>query len=151
ELVTRLVDEVPGEARYRSLLATAEMNLGVNYSRKGRRVEAEAQYRRALELYRRLADSDPADPEHQAPLALRYSTLGTISRPNSRSAGAVEEFRQAVAIQEKVAADHPDRPGYRSRLTLMLNNLSESLIFLKQYDEAERTQRRCREVAEKLA
>jgi serine/threonine protein kinase/tetratricopeptide (TPR) repeat protein len=160
ELLGRLSEEFPKEPRFRRLLASAEMGLGDLLSTAyvhdsdsygGRSNEADARFRRALELFEKLAESEPAESEHQLDLAKCHTSFAHHYRMTGRSQEALAQFRRALPLEEALVRDHSERPGYRSLLVGTLSFTADVLSRLKEFDEAERTVRRSLEVAEKLA
>jgi serine/threonine protein kinase len=159
ELISRLVDELPQESRFRRLLASAEMHLGrllsfalscYGSAYNGRIGEAEGRYRRALGLLEELAESEPAEPEHQLSLAECHDNLayhyGAVGRPQE----ALAEYRRALPLEEVLVRNHPERPQYRALLARSLVWTSVVLVRLGEFEEAERTVRRSLAVSERL-
>jgi len=92
---------------------------------EGRLAEAEAEYRRSLEL--RAAELPPGDPE----VAISRSNLGLVLNARGRHAEAEAEFRTALAAMEAALG-----PGHPSVATFR-NNLANALSDRGEYAEAE--------------
>jgi Flp pilus assembly protein TadD len=96
-------------------LAEAHFRLGLGYEALGKREEAEAEYKKAVEAYKKyLADNDN-DPEAHYDLGQTYAGLGQYSE-------AIREYRLATKLKE----DDPD----------IFYDLGVAYTKLAQYDAA---------------
>ncbi len=123
------VDDPEAEAGARNVLANV-------LAAEGRLAEAEAEYRRALEL--REAELPAGDPE----IAVSRSNLGLVVNSRGRHADAEVEFRKALALMEAaLGPGHPAMGTFR-------NNLANSLSDQGKYAEAEQELRQALAVME---
>ena len=80
------------------------------------RAEAEAEYRRALDIYAKLAADNPKVPDHRKELAWCHENLSVVLRRLGRPAEARDGCDQAIAIREVLVQEVPKVPMYRSDL-----------------------------------
>jgi tetratricopeptide (TPR) repeat protein len=127
--------------------------LGEMYRQAGRPRDAEATYRRVLDVIRaqESREPDPRRSDTRGWLANTHWTLAQILREAGRLEAAEESCRQAVAIQEGRVADFPDRPDESSRLAACLDEYGALLRDSGRYAEAERVLRRAIAGCEKPA
>ena len=137
DLLTRLVAEFPEESHYQSLLAAAEMDLGVFFSRvaPARRAaptkEATKKEATSIPALPRAAPAAGGPPTRPTPsirvgLANCFHNLGATFSTVFNHKEAVAEYRLALPIREKLVADHPDRPRYRESLAFTLDCLADN-------------------------
>jgi len=78
-------------------LAEAHFRLGLGYESLGKREEAEAEYKKAVEAYKKYYEKDREDAEARYALGQTYANLGQYSE-------AIREYREATKLKE----DDPD-------------------------------------------
>jgi Flp pilus assembly protein TadD len=78
-------------------LAEAHFRLGLGYESLGKREEAEAEYKKAVEAYKKYFEGNPDDSEAHYALGQTYANLGQYS-------DAIREYREATKLKE----DDPD-------------------------------------------
>jgi Flp pilus assembly protein TadD len=78
-------------------LAEAHFRLGLGYESVGKREEAEAAYKKAVEAYKKYFEENEGDAEAHYDLGQTYAGLGQYSE-------AIREYRQATKLKE----DDPD-------------------------------------------
>ncbi|HKG58437.1 MAG TPA: tetratricopeptide repeat protein [Pyrinomonadaceae bacterium] len=96
-------------------LAEAHFRLGLGYESLGKREEAEAEYKKAVEAYKKYFEENENDPEAHYALGQTYANLGQYSE-------AIREYRAATKLKE----DDPD----------MFYDLGVAYTKLAQYDAA---------------
>jgi len=96
-------------------LAEAHFRLGLGYESLGKREEAEAEYKKAVEAYKKYFDENDNDAEAHYALGQTYANLGQYSE-------AIREYREATKLKE----DDPD----------MFYDLGVAHTKLAQYDAA---------------
>ncbi len=78
-------------------LAEAHFRLGLGYESLGKREEAEAQYKKAVAVYKKYLEENRNDPEAHYDLGQTYAGLGQYSE-------AIRQYREATKLKE----DDPD-------------------------------------------
>jgi Flp pilus assembly protein TadD len=96
-------------------LAEAHFRLGLGYEALGKREEAEAEYKKAVEAYKKYLADNENDPEAHYDLGQTYAGLGQYSE-------AIREYRLATKLKE----DDPD----------IFYDLGVAYTKLAQYDAA---------------
>ena len=96
-------------------LAEAHFRLGLGYESLGKREEAEAEYKKAVETYKKYFDEHEDDAEAHYALGQTYANLGQYSE-------AIREYRVATKLKE----DDPD----------IFYDLGVAYTKLAQYDAA---------------
>ena len=96
-------------------LAEAHFRLGLGYESLGKRDEAEAEYKKAVEAYKKYFEENDNDAEAHYALGQTYANLGQYSE-------AIREYREATKLKE----DDPD----------MFYDLGVAHTKLAQYDAA---------------
>jgi len=96
-------------------LAEAHFRLGLGYESLGKRDEAEAEYKKAVETYKKYFEENDNDAEAHYALGQTYANLGQYSE-------AIREYREATKLKE----DDPD----------MFYDLGVAHTKLAQYDAA---------------
>jgi serine/threonine-protein kinase len=111
-------------AEVRQGVADAHRRVGQIREKLGQHAEAEAAYRRALELWAHLAEDFPAEPQYRQQLARSYSNLGNLLQNKGRAQEAEAAYHDALQLQKGLAADFPNVPQYRFELARSHNNLA---------------------------
>src|SRR5207253_835785 len=91
-------------------------NLGLLLQELGRRADAEAAYRRAIELQEALARAFPAVPAYRGDLAHSQSNLGNVLNEADRRTDAEAAYRRAIELQDALAREFPNVPEHRGGL-----------------------------------
>ena len=99
-----------------SSLAGSHNSLGNLLWGTGKLSEAEAEFRRALEILQKLAADHPKVPEHRNDVASCHTNLSVVLRRLGRPAEARDGCDQAIAIREALVQGVPKVPMYRSHL-----------------------------------
>ena len=130
-----------------SAYATLLSNLAAGLSELGRRDEAAAASREAVDIRRRLAE---ADPEAYLPdLAMSLNNLATGLSELGRRDEAAAASREAVDIRRRLAEADPE--AYLPDLAMSLNNLAAGLSELGRRDEAAAASREAVDIRRRLA
>ena len=96
-------------------LAEAHFRLGLGYESLGKREEAEAEYKKAIEAYKKYFEENRDDAEGRYAFGQTYANLGQYSE-------AIRQYREATKLKE----DDPD----------MFYDLGVAYTKLAQYDAA---------------
>jgi serine/threonine-protein kinase len=132
-------------------VADAYRRVGNIRYRLGQHAEAEAAYRRALELHAGLAGDFPTAPPYRQELAQTHLKLGNMLMQTGRPREAEATYREAQAVQRSLAADFPDVPQYRHELAITHNNLGNLWQEVGRSKEAEAAYREAQAVQKSLA
>ena len=116
-----LLRAAPDSARYLQLLASTEIELGACMERLGRADEAEAAYRRSVELHGRALAIEPDDVETLNNLASAHNNLGVLLRGHPDR--AEPEYRQAIELRRDLTRRKPEELKYHDDLGSSLTNL----------------------------
>jgi tetratricopeptide (TPR) repeat protein len=146
DLLEKLAAESPDAPAYRYELANVHLQRGELYGGKRPR-QAEAEYRRAIALYRSL----PADvPQYRAALAAGYSSRAMLVQSPRRWKEAGQWYRRALALQRALVRDLPHQPELRKNLAVTL--LNQGLLFHRtgRLDRAGKYYREARALLEPL-
>ncbi len=132
----KLADDNPTDTGFRSRLADSHNDLGNLLKATGRTAEAEAKYRRALEIFAKLADDHPAVTDFRSSLAIVHNNLGNLLAETGRPAEAEPKYRRALEIKQKLAADNPKDRDNRNAVASCHSDLSVILRRLGRPGEA---------------
>jgi tetratricopeptide (TPR) repeat protein len=94
-------------------LAATHNSLGIVLSKLGERPEAEAAYRRALELHEKLAADFPAVPAYAVGLGGAYCNFGNRVQDGGQPDAALGWYGKAIATLEPVTAKEPRQVNAR--------------------------------------
>ena len=114
--LSKVLEERPGDPRFRKHLGKALSNLGVILGWTKRNEEKERVERRSLKINEGLAADFPDLPEYQDGLAVNLPNLAYGLNAQDRIREIEELVRKALAIREKLAERHPDVPDYEAAL-----------------------------------
>jgi serine/threonine-protein kinase len=131
----------------RAGVADAHRRVGGIREKLGQHAEAEAAYRRALELYAGLPDLPP----YRRALAATNTNLGLLLLDTGRLKDAELAFREALDIQQRLAADFPTVPEYRQELARTHLNLGRLLLDTGRPPEADAADRAALDLFKALA
>jgi tetratricopeptide (TPR) repeat protein len=112
--------------------------------------EAEAAYRRAVDLLEGLVADYPEVATHRAFLALSQRNLALVLRRQGQRPAAEAAIRKAVERFERLAADHPAVDDYRASLAGCYSILGTVLVDQRKYSEADAEYRKALAVRDKL-
>jgi tetratricopeptide (TPR) repeat protein len=144
----RLTKEDPGStASYLNNRSFALSNLASLWREAGRFTEAEAGFKKVLEIQRLVPD---ASPEGQAFIGNQLMSLAAVYSGTRRHQESLDTYRQAMNTYEKVITGHPERHATRHRLILCRTNQAMLLMGLDRRREAEEAIQRFLPEAEKL-
>jgi tetratricopeptide (TPR) repeat protein len=138
ELLVALLPAVP---EYRHELALARFNLAEVNHRFGSTEPAQADYQKALGLFRGLAVEFPDRPDYRRFLAECLGEIGGLCLRFDQLKEAEAAFREALATEQKLAADSRDAPGYRLAAAAMATELATLLLQTGQSTQAQATLR----------
>ena len=88
----------------------------VRFKGIGRLKEAEAVFRRAINVHVRLAEDFPSQTPFQDLVAAAYWNYGTMLREAGRRAEGDAHVDKSLAVAERLAREHPHLPEYAARL-----------------------------------
>src|SRR5262249_50966846 len=134
--------DFPRVPDYRHALARSHNDLGWLLFQTGGPKDAEAAFRKAVDLEQKLADDFPNIREYRADLADSQTRLGRLLFEAGRPKEAEDGYSAAVAVQEKLVADFPGVPDCP-------NNLAGTLVNWAILKNAAREHARARELLEK--
>ncbi|APW64287.1 serine/threonine-protein kinase [Paludisphaera borealis] len=146
----RLTKEDPGSAAsYQNNRSFALSNLAGVWREAGRFTEAEAGFKKVLEIQQRERVPD-VSPGGQAFIGSQLMSLAAVYSGTRRHQDALDTYRQAINTYEKVVAGHPERHATRHKLILCRTNQTMLLMGLDRRREAEEAIQRFLPEAEKL-
>jgi tetratricopeptide (TPR) repeat protein len=122
EIMRRLVQEQPTDARYLSTLARVHQWLGEVQSDTGRRAEALVSYRQAIEIHEHLVREQPAVWEFQRELAGSYIAVGNLQQTTDANA-ALMSYQQALTIWLRLAQEQPSVTEFQKDLASTYHNI----------------------------
>jgi tetratricopeptide (TPR) repeat protein/tRNA A-37 threonylcarbamoyl transferase component Bud32 len=148
-LMERLVDEYPGVADNRRLLANAYVNWGQLLRNAKQPRKAEVVWRKSIPVLAWLAQHFPGEPEHRQRLGRSYNEQAIALATTGRAAEAEAAWREALPLQEKLVAERPrdaaawqDLVDSRVNFALLLAALPPSPAAEKACEELVEVQRR---------
>jgi tetratricopeptide (TPR) repeat protein len=113
---------------------------------EGRGEEAEAVYRRALEIGQRMEAQLGARTELRPTLASALASLANTWGKAGRAAEAEAVMRLSLHRYSQLVTEYPDHPFYRAQLGSMYQNLGRMLARTGRLEEAEVALRRATEL-----
>jgi tetratricopeptide (TPR) repeat protein len=143
--VQALVDK--GQTSYRSGLAESLNDLGSLYDMNNMPQEAEAYYKKALEIHQSLAKAGPKS--YEVDLAVTLNNLANVYSDTDRPKEADEMYREALRVYEHL--DKLTSNDYRQYLAMILHNLGSLYEDADRYDEAEKSYKRALEIRRLMA
>jgi tetratricopeptide (TPR) repeat protein len=135
-ILSALTREMPAVASWQGLLGTTENTMATIYQATGRLREAEASYRRALEVYKRLEQSYPDEPRYTTRAGAIQLNLGMLAAEGNNSDTGLRLLGEAVATLERVLAAQPQDAMARTFLQAALRARAEKLGLLGRHPEA---------------
>lgn len=121
----------------RQSLAHAYARIGNLANEMGRKEEAEAAYRKYIEMSRRLVLETPEAEEYQRDLGGAYSQLGNLVAGAARRNEAERYYRQSLEIFERLSKNHPLNSEYQRYVAVTKIYLGILLFVMGRKDEAE--------------
>src|SRR5262249_60943853 len=100
------------------------------------RPDAEAAFRRALELREKVAAEFPAIPEYRIDLAGSYVNFGRLIRDDGRTLDSLDWFAKAIPLLAGILEQDSRVSAARSFLRNAYASRAESLDRLNRYGEA---------------
>jgi tetratricopeptide (TPR) repeat protein len=140
ELLEQLVAESPSSDSsndFRHELARTRTNRGSFHRTHKRLAEAEADYRRAIELLRDMRGSGRRRAVYEFNLAIAYQNLGNVFWDRQEHAKALTELGHAQTILARLVENFPDRPHYKKKLAKTCNSRGSALAESRQWRAAE--------------
>ena len=116
------LDQKGNDLALRKETALAAKRLGDIARLLGKRDQAAAAYRSAIDQLHRLAAEHPDEPDYRLALAESYNFLGEVFRPVDRPQ-AEDDYRHALGVLGELCAQYPDRARYREVLANAHDNL----------------------------
>jgi tetratricopeptide (TPR) repeat protein len=101
DLTGQLVEAEPGNLEWLAEAAYAHNNLCTLYAEQGRLREAEAEIRRALELFLRIAEADPEAEQAWVDAADAYGWLAQVAEPVHGREAAMDALREQLRILDE--------------------------------------------------
>jgi serine/threonine-protein kinase len=135
-LLVRLCDLEPGAAILQSELAASHRLLGHIYSKTGRKVEALAEYEKALAVLEPVVRQHPQVTDFQHDLARCHFDVGFMRLELGNPAGALESMTKTHEIRRALVKANPRNATYRTDLGRILINLSAVFAALGRKREA---------------
>jgi len=135
----------------RAEIARIDNRLGDVCKRLGRLREAEAAYRRVLDLNRKLVDDFPTVPMFQFDLAWSYSSLSTLLAETGRADEARELRLQGVAHWQKLANGDSGRSESSLESARRLGRLGDGLLSAEKHGDAAKAYEQAVALWQKLA
>jgi tetratricopeptide (TPR) repeat protein len=117
---TQLAEENPHVARYVREQAVSLGGVSNMQSEHGAYAEAEAGYRRAIQLLEALPKEVADDPDCRFELGLLYSELGYVLNDSGQTQKSPPLFAQGLAIYEQLVQEFPRDPTYAEELAWAL-------------------------------
>ncbi len=124
--------------------------LGSTLEALGRRPEAEAAYRRALETSKARVAESPGDPSARRTLADDHYELGSFLAKTGRPEAGEQLSREGIAIAAQLAADFPRIPDFRLALARAHCNMGGLLLQRRRPADAEEAFRQALDQSQKL-
>jgi serine/threonine protein kinase len=107
-LLDGLLADDPGNAEYSARLAECYNNVGLVYAAQGHTADAEAVYRKELDLYKQLRHDHPDVVTYQRGMSAAYNNLGLLYVRDRKHAKAEEAYKESLALNEATLRDHPN-------------------------------------------
>jgi tetratricopeptide (TPR) repeat protein/tRNA A-37 threonylcarbamoyl transferase component Bud32 len=138
-LLTKLLQERPGDVNCRSKLSATLTNLGMVLSWQNRNEEALKFDRRLLEVAEGLANEFPDDPGIQDGYRIALGNLATsLDRTGQGQPGESDRlFLKMLAVLEKLVDRYPDEIGYCGGYASSVLQQARYLRGQKKFDEAD--------------
>jgi len=145
----------PKNLDYRRNLIVVNISLGnvlggPQNANLGRQAEAEAAYRRALQLAEETMKADAANAQGQSDFAYALTKMGEVLR-DSRPAEAVGWYRRSIELSEKLWQKAQDSSEVASSLAQRYDSLAHALENTGKLEEAEKFRLKARDVWESIA
>jgi tetratricopeptide (TPR) repeat protein len=139
----------------REELGIVYRRIGAIHSTLGRKPEAEAAYRKSLDVHRALADEFPGENKYRHAVAVDEQNLGNFLVGAIRRPGAKQEAEQSLQrARETLAelvAEYPDSPNFRDHLASTWVSLGDLMGNTNRLSEAENAYCQAIAIREKLA
>jgi len=136
DILTALVQSTPDDLIAWQGLTEGRIQLGTYYRGTTRLPQAEAEYKKALEVPDSLLRRHPDAPGIRHLLAACNTNLGNVYRDTSRAHLAEEAYRTALALQQRLVQDHPGVTLYENDLAASHNNLGVLYHARRDLDQA---------------
>jgi tetratricopeptide (TPR) repeat protein len=137
ELYGQLPKEISGSTNCRVGLSSALSNLGTLLREAGQPKDAEAAFRQALEVREGLAKEFPLDPEQHHQLGGILNNFALLWMKQARHLPEARAMlERAVRCQQTALQVRPAHPRYREFLATHLDNLTVTLLMLKDHAAA---------------
>ena len=136
--------------QYRRHLATGHSYQGTLLNGLGRYLEAEAAFRRAVEIYEQLVADVRAESQYREELANSLGNLASLLRRRGDLNGAEDTHRRTLTIRDQLVTEFPSIPQYRHALAQSHNNMGNLYVQLGKLGDAEAAFRRALGISERL-
>ncbi len=133
-VATALVQEHPGEGRYKARLASATRKTASAIFYGISKERGIAMFRQTVAIEQELYRADPGNPERQLGLSAAHHFLGTALGEARDYPGSETHLREALRLDELRAAAAPD--SAKTDVADDLLQLSQMLVRMKRFDEA---------------
>src|SRR5262249_49016172 len=122
-LLESLAVSDPADLKTQFSLASALVLRGTIYTQAGQWKEGQAQYERALAVYRRLVEINSADYGYQRDLAFAEKHLGSNLIMQKQLQPALELYRAALTIDEAQLNADPQNASRRYNITFSYSDI----------------------------
>ncbi len=136
ELRKELLANSPSDAKLQYSLAETQHNLAFLYFTTGRKLEAEAAYRDALQMFETLAKNHQSVTDYHRALAECLAHMANMAHSAQRPEEAIELIRRAISTSRLLAARFPKIPSMREAVTRGLSNEAAFQIAASRFDQA---------------
>jgi tetratricopeptide (TPR) repeat protein len=144
------VREQRGDPSLQAELARAHVRAGDIHAVIGEHSEAEAQFRKAIEIRERLARENPASTDCRRDLADGYMSLANWQNVARRGAETEPLFQKAIEIREKLSRENPTVADFQSDLAAGYQSLAGLKTIMRRLAEAETLLRKVAAIRERL-
>jgi tetratricopeptide (TPR) repeat protein len=118
------------------ILAKSHNNAGLMYAAKGSTGEAEAVYKKAVDVYQQLIQQDPEEISFQLFLARTHNNLGLLYSRIKKDDLAESEYRLSFELLKAIHDDHPQVVEYQLSLAGAYANMATHIRRTRSADES---------------
>jgi len=147
-LLEELAAAFPDSPEFGAFLAMSHNNFGSLLQKMGRHAEAEAEFRRSIQVSARLVDAFPGSPGFAVTLAGTYGNLGHYLRERGRPQDALEWLGKGIDLLTAIRSKSPGDAHARDFLCNAYCWRAYALDDLGRHTEAARDWRNARELSD---
>lgn len=118
----------------KSILANVLVNIGLCYSKMGRRWDSESSYNEAITIFRQLTEESPFDDDYKDGLALVFISIGNLYFNTQRYDASEKAYLESLEIYRQLAEKNT---YYEHNLAMVLRDYGYVLYELKHVEESE--------------